>query len=57
MQNAAGKARDKSEAMDEDARATLNAADANLKYTQSLQQKLFEHPHCLVLCVLHPHRY
>src|SRR5574344_1492195 len=42
MQNAAGKARDKASAMDEDASATRDAAQANREYTASLQQKLFD---------------
>jgi len=37
MQNAAGKARDKSEAMDQDASSTRNAASANREYINSLQ--------------------
>ena len=42
MQNAAGKARDKASAMDQDANSTRNAASANREYTQSLQQKLYD---------------
>ncbi|MDM1282413.1 tape measure protein [Acinetobacter towneri] len=42
MQNAAGKARDKANAMNEDANATRDAAQANRDYTASLQQKLFD---------------
>ncbi len=42
MQNAAGKARDKANAMGEDANATRDAAQANREYTASLQQKLFD---------------
>lgn len=42
MQNAAGKARDKASAMDQDATATRDAASANREYTQSLQQKLYD---------------
>lgn len=41
MQNAAGKARDKAEAMDEDASATLNAADANREYAKSLSDRYY----------------
>ena len=42
MQNAAGKARDKANAMGDDANATRDAAQANREYTASLQQKLFD---------------
>ena len=42
MQNAAGQARDKAAAMDQDASATRDAAQANREYTASLQQKLFD---------------
>lgn len=42
MQNAAGKARDKANAMSDDANATRDAAQANRDYTASLQQKLFD---------------
>lgn len=41
-ENAAGKARDKANAMGDDANATRDAAQANREYTASLQQKLFD---------------
>ena len=41
-ENAAGKARDKANAMNQDASATRDAAQANREYTASLQQKLFD---------------
>ena len=41
-ENAAGKARDKANAMGQDASATRDAAQANREYTASLQQKLFD---------------
>ena len=42
MQNAANKALNKAAAMDQDASATRDAAQANREYTASLQQKLFD---------------
>ena len=42
MQNAAGKARDKANAMGEDANATRDAAQANREYTASLQQRAWD---------------
>lgn len=42
MQDAANKALNKAAAMDQDANATRDAAQANREYTQSLQQKLFD---------------
>lgn len=42
MQDAANKALNKAAAMDQDASATRDAAQANREYTQSLQQKLFD---------------
>lgn len=42
MQNAAGQARDKANAMNQDEIATRGAAAANREYTASLQQKLFD---------------
>lgn len=42
MQDAANKALNKAAAMDQDANATRDAAQANREYTASLQQKLFD---------------
>lgn len=42
MQDAANKALNKANAMDQDASSTRNAAQANREYTASLQQKLFD---------------
>lgn len=53
MQNAAGKARDKANAMGDDANATRDAAQANREYTASLQQKLFDQAFITRLVVKH----
>lgn len=53
MQNAAGQARDKANAMNQDEIATRGAAAANREYTASLQQKLFDQAFITRLVVKH----